>query len=1227
MSRFLLIGLILALCATLALADAGRGRHKRVYVVPTPGKVTVDAKLDDWDLSGRIWIYVQQETAEMGSAHYAMMYDAEALYISGEVRDPSPMLNRYDPKVNPELAWSADVCQIFLSLDPALGYPIKFSSLQGSEEMFNNSPVGTLYLWYYTDRQEPSLAFFRGMRFTKPARPELGANGAIDPRHFQAAYRKTDDGQGFLFEYRIPWTTLGMKTTPKAGDLLAGVVCVFWSDSTGLKTGGAGWAYDVMATPGFPWQETGTWGKIILSEKGHLPRAVVEEDVAPEKPLPLTFPFTMPRDGETSIALLDADGRPIRHVVTQGQFKGGPTTVRWDGMDDAGKPLAAGTYRWQGIHHAPITTKFLLSVHNSGQPPYKKEDGTGGWGADHSHPTGVCASGDDMFLLWAGGESGWGLIRTDLQGKKRWGINHGGVDVASDGKQVYLLEGHAVVIRGYGDGRTLNFGNGKPKLDPPAGDGDARATGIAYAAGSLYVAYGGRNLVGIYAVPAGTLTGTWGVPAPGRLTVHADGRLLAISQGQVVVVGKDGVTALITTNLEAPVSLSTDAQGLIYVANRGTLQNVSVYDAAGNYLRSLGKAGGRPRLGRYEAGGMLEPGGIAVDKLGRLWVAETLDSPRRHSVWDTRNGRLVKDYFGGSEYSTGVTMDPRHPDEVYCHNVLWQVDLDKGTWAPKSTLWRGEDPNMPGVPGTIAGTGPPFHVFTATNGKQYAWSLTPPTLWRREGDTLRPLLQTFHLFHGTRYPALQEFQKKNGNHNSRFWQDTNRDMKVQFDEFGASKMQQFRWVDADLNLYASSGQRLKPVRIERDGTPVYDFSAPEKLPIGSGSDIWVDPHDRSLYTVGVKGTGIARWSPEGTLLWNCPKVTGWHGSLNLPPAKPGEIWGVTDPLGVAGEITGVMTYFGPVNLFTRDGLFVAQIMNGKQGWVDRLLCESFYGNLVRLANGRTLLLAGDQDGRVTEVLGLETIKRFDGAYTLTETEVTAAASAKADYERQKALAKPLNIVRGKAQLAQAPTVGKAVDATRAFRARAAYDETHLYLQYEIDSPAELVNAHPDPQTLFRGGNCLDLQLATDPAADPKRKTPAPGDLRLLVTRQEKKPVAVLYRPKVKGVAGEPIVLISPVAKESFDAIEVVSEKVGLEYKARTGGFTATVTVPLALLGWQPQPGTTVRLDLGYIFGVPTGNLTERRGYWSNNGFAANVVNDIPHESRLEPAEWGTAAVE
>ena len=97
--------------------------------------------------------------------------------------------------------------------------------------------------------------------------------------------------------------------------------------------------------------------------------------------------------------------------------------------------------------------------------------------------------------------------------------------------------------------------------------------------------------------------------------------------------------------------------------------------------------------------------------------------------------------------------------------------------------------------------------------------------------------------------------------------------------------------------------------------------------------------------------------------------------------------------------------------------------------------------------------------------------------------------------------------------------------------------------------------------------------------------------------------------------------------ESFDSIET-SDLVALEYQqATTGSFKAVATIPLAVLGWRPQPGTKVKMDLGYIFGNGEGTKAMVRSYWSNNGFSANVLNDVPNESKLTPKEWGLAEVE
>jgi hypothetical protein len=85
----------------------------------------------------------------------------------------------------------------------------------------------------------------------------------------------------------------------------------------------------------------------------------------------------------------------------------------------------------------------------------------------------------------------------------------------------------------------------------------------------------------------------------------------------------------------------------------------------------------------------------------------------------------------------------------------------------------------------------------------------------------------------------------------------------------------------------------------------------------------LDPHDRSFYTI--QDGHSARWTPGGKPLWDYRVVSSLGASLSQPIARPGQVWGVTKPLGVAGEFTGLATYFGNFHLFTRDGLYVARL--------------------------------------------------------------------------------------------------------------------------------------------------------------------------------------------------------------------------------------------------------------------------------------------------------------
>jgi len=146
---------VLIINSVSAQSDNGRGRHKQLYAVPVPEKVTIDGKLDDWDLSGQIEMFVIQATRGTMNAKFAVMYDAEALYLSGDVNDPSPMMNMRDPRTDPGQGWNADSCQFRLTTDPAVGYPILDES--SFKYRVKNPPEDTrddivhLTLWSYTE--------------------------------------------------------------------------------------------------------------------------------------------------------------------------------------------------------------------------------------------------------------------------------------------------------------------------------------------------------------------------------------------------------------------------------------------------------------------------------------------------------------------------------------------------------------------------------------------------------------------------------------------------------------------------------------------------------------------------------------------------------------------------------------------------------------------------------------------------------------------------------------------------------------------------------------------------------------------------------------------------------------------------------------------------------------------------------------------------------------------
>ena len=210
-------------------------------------------------------------------------------------------------------------------------------------------------------------------------------------------------------------------------------------------------------------------------------------------------------------------------------------------------------------------------------------------------------------------------------------------------------------------------------------------------------------------------------------------------------------------------------------------------------------------------------------------------------------------------------------------------------------------------------------------------------------------------------------------------------------------------------------------------------------------------------------------------------------------------------------------------------------------------------------------------------------------------------------------------------------VTRIVDPNRSFAVQARHDYHRGFMSYRyvVTTDMPFVNAVADERYIFKGGNCLDIQMARIVGRDEEGVRIIEDPMRFLVTTQEGKPKVMFYRKTVEDIEQlQPFTFQSPTGEERFDLVKDVSDLVGVHLTGVDGGFAVEVTIPDSLYNFgfkhlHVAGRQDFALDVGYIFGNREGDQATGRFYWSNNGFAANILNDIPNESRLVPEEWGT----
>jgi hypothetical protein len=243
----------------------GRPQVGAISIPRTNGPVEVDGELDEWPTEPAFRATRAADGSGPDWLEGWMLYDPTALYIAARVGDPLPLRNAVDPAERLETLWHGGALQLFLSLDRGLGWPAEGKPFAyfncrhikpplAEEVKAANPRLLTLFLWHHVASDTDRLAITTG----------LGSDAVEAADGYEGRFVPAADGQGYVLEYRIPWTTLRVADDPpQPGDHLATCWELHYSDETGRL-----WRDQIIEVRNpdepaaiYPFESAATWGR------------------------------------------------------------------------------------------------------------------------------------------------------------------------------------------------------------------------------------------------------------------------------------------------------------------------------------------------------------------------------------------------------------------------------------------------------------------------------------------------------------------------------------------------------------------------------------------------------------------------------------------------------------------------------------------------------------------------------------------------------------------------------------------------------------------------------------------------------------------------------------------------------------------------------------------------------------------------------------------------------
>lgn len=748
---------------------------------------------------------------------------------------------------------------------------------------------------------------------------------------------------------------------------------------------------------------------------------------------PQGFPinYTLKKAAQISLVIFDQKGNVARELLHGAKRDAGAQTENWDGQDDAGKPVAAGSYTWKLLSTQGIVAQYQMSLGTNPPTP------TDNWPGNHAAVAAIAVDNSGVYL--AGGESEGPplLVKTDANGKRLWTAPirwsepwMGGWSLSADAGKLYLRQQNGKVQVYATDKapekplQTLDLLYAKTdSVDPDTGQREGMD--LCVRGGVMIVSYRDHNAVRWVNPADGATVKELAVPAPEGVTLGADGKAAYVCSGDSILkyTAPDAAPQTLAMGA-APYRVDVDPQsGDLLVAFRGNVQQVRRYDSSGKLLGSYGTSGGRARNGVYKADGFANINDIAVAPDGSWWIAEPAAVPFRAGHFSA-TGALQKEFYGGFPYAAFAAPDPANPSQVWMSDFgtreLMQTNVDYAakTWEV-GAVYSYDNPLLPRIHFDNQ-----MWQVRHRGGKTYLCFRKWPIVFRVEGAILKPcaIIGPATDNQGNWFlPA--EFQTTANPKPRMFaWSDLNDDgiaqpNEVTYEErriesFSQSGATAFVGDDFSYTGVYSTGYEsltgpgfLAPNRWTAGGAPVYSWADlkyptggfPAKMKHGVGG-FWRDSagnyygaYDLELNALKGAAFGLGFWSPRAggnkIVKWSSDGKLQWMVGSHAPGGntEPGQMRYLFGIAGSAHDCVFVLDVEQSlVHIYDRDGLYVGHLLDNHPDNLPaeayQLCGENFSGAVYENpANGETLYFGGaNNKSNVYKLTGWDSFERQSG---------------------------------------------------------------------------------------------------------------------------------------------------------------------------------------------------------------------------------------------------------